>query len=293
LGKLVSIEILTKKPSASIGGGSSLCISLIPAALPIGWIGFMRFANQNSFDDYVKTGIYVSCTTDEIRMLQKFYYNGDLYVEIGDEFGGNKFELGQAVANAKDSDNLINIVLAKILNYNDEATIYSVKNDSGYTILKYGWYKYCREIDKDKIKNYYQSLDEFKYSYYEFGSGGEDIDMDFKKEVFEMLLNKYNSGEAIVTITDDDAVEYSIDQTSPDGIYSRSVNVLLANDSAYVVSKSGLPENEILSAFERMKLDKEAPLNQQLEWLRQIGFQDVSCIYKYYSFAVMFGRKKS
>ena len=103
----------------------------------------MRFANQNSFDDYVKQALR-SCTTDEIRMLQKFYYNGDLYVEIGDEFGGNKFELGQAVANAKDSDNLINIVLAKILNYNDEATIYSVKNDSGYTILKYGWYKYCR-----------------------------------------------------------------------------------------------------------------------------------------------------
>jgi len=199
----------------------------------------MRFVNQKSYDDYVKTGVYVSCTTDEIRMLQKFYYNGDLYVKIGDEFGGNKFELGQAVANAKDSDNLINIVLAKILNYNDEATIYSVKNDSGYTILKYGWYKYCREIDKDKIKNYYQSLDEYKYSYYEFGSGEEDIDMDFNKGVFGMLLNKYNSGEAIVTITDDDAVEYSIDQTSPDGIYSRSVNVLLANDSAYVVSKSG------------------------------------------------------
>jgi hypothetical protein len=42
-------------------------------------------------NSYVKTGVYVSCTTDEIRMLQKFYYNGDLYVEIGDEFGGNKF----------------------------------------------------------------------------------------------------------------------------------------------------------------------------------------------------------
>jgi len=29
LGKLVSIEILTKKPSASIGGGSSLVISMV------------------------------------------------------------------------------------------------------------------------------------------------------------------------------------------------------------------------------------------------------------------------
>ena len=56
----------------------------------------------------------------------------------------------------------------------------------------------------------------------------EKILIWISKGSFEMLLNKYNSGEAIVTITDDDAVEYSIDQTSPDGIYSRSVNVLLA-----------------------------------------------------------------
>ncbi len=57
------------------------------------------------------------------------------------------------------------------------------------------------------------------------------------------------------------------------------------------IEKSGLPKEEVLAAFERMKLDKEAPLNQQLGWLGEIGFNDVSCIYKYYSFAVMFGRK--
>lgn len=80
------------------------------------------------------------------------------------------------------------------------------------------------------------------------------------------------------------------DQVSGETPYIDSLNKKRWKES---IKKSGLPENEILSAFERMKLDKEAPLNQQLEWLKEIGFQDVSCIYKYYSFAVMFGRKKS
>lgn len=88
----------------------------------------------------------------------------------------------------------------------------------------------------------------------------------------------------------------------PNGIFINADQVI--GETSYIdslnkkrwkesIEKSGLPKNEILSAYERMKLDKEAPLNQQLEWLREIGFQDVSCIYKYYSFAVMFGRKVS
>jgi tRNA (cmo5U34)-methyltransferase len=51
------------------------------------------------------------------------------------------------------------------------------------------------------------------------------------------------------------------------------------------VENSGLTEEEILAGYERTKLDK------QLEWLKEAGFCDVSCIYKYYHFAVMFGRK--
>ncbi|NLD50765.1 MAG: class I SAM-dependent methyltransferase, partial [Clostridiaceae bacterium] len=59
------------------------------------------------------------------------------------------------------------------------------------------------------------------------------------------------------------------------------------------IEKSGLPREEIISAYERMKLDKETTLKQQLEWLTETGLKDVSCIYKYYNFALMFGRKES
>lgn len=57
------------------------------------------------------------------------------------------------------------------------------------------------------------------------------------------------------------------------------------------VENSGLPVEEILAGYERTRLDRDSKLDQQLDWLKEAGFCDVSCIYKYYQFAVMFGRK--
>lgn len=57
------------------------------------------------------------------------------------------------------------------------------------------------------------------------------------------------------------------------------------------IEKSGLSKDEIAATYERIKLDKETPLFTQLQWLGEAGFSDVDCIYKYYHFAIMFGRK--
>jgi len=59
------------------------------------------------------------------------------------------------------------------------------------------------------------------------------------------------------------------------------------------IEQSGLSKEEILSGYERIKLDKEATLSQQLTWLSESGFSDVECVYKYYHFAVMFGKRTS
>ncbi|MCW2277986.1 class I SAM-dependent methyltransferase [Heliophilum fasciatum] len=58
------------------------------------------------------------------------------------------------------------------------------------------------------------------------------------------------------------------------------------------VEASGLSAAEIHAAYERQKLDKMSPLDDQLTWLRQAGFRDVDCMYKYYNFVVLFGRKQ-
>lgn len=80
------------------------------------------------------------------------------------------------------------------------------------------------------------------------------------------------------------------DQVAGETPYIDSLNKKRWKES---IEKSGLPKEEILSAYERMKLDKETTLKQQLEWFTEVGLKDVSCIYKYYTFTVMFGRKVS
>ncbi|REE56265.1 tRNA (cmo5U34)-methyltransferase [Paenibacillus taihuensis] len=57
------------------------------------------------------------------------------------------------------------------------------------------------------------------------------------------------------------------------------------------VEASGLSEAEIAAAYERTKLDRMADLASQLIWLAEAGFRDVDCVYKYFNFVVMFGRK--
>ncbi|KUG03817.1 methyltransferase type 12 [hydrocarbon metagenome] len=59
------------------------------------------------------------------------------------------------------------------------------------------------------------------------------------------------------------------------------------------VAGNNLSSNEIKACYERMKLDKEAKLEIQLKWMRQAGFADVDCAYKYLNFAVMTGRKNA
>jgi len=93
---------------------------------------------------------------------------------------------------------------------------------------------------------------------------------------------------------------YSI--LSPNGMFINSDQFL--GETPYIeelnkrlwksnIENSGLSTEEILSCYERMKLDKEATLEQHLDWLKVSGFCDVSCVYKYYHFGVILGRKTS
>ncbi len=54
---------------------------------------------------------------------------------------------------------------------------------------------------------------------------------------------------------------------------------------------SGLPEDRLQAALIRVREDHNATLNEQLEWLRETGFRDVDCWFKYYRFAVFGGTK--
>lgn len=92
----------------------------------------------------------------------------------------------------------------------------------------------------------------------------------------------------IYSILNQDGVFINADQ-----VYGSTpfIEALYKSDWKLKVENSGLSKNEIQSAYERTELDKMAKLDDQLNWLKDIGFLDVDCIYKYYNFAVLFGRK--
>lgn len=53
----------------------------------------------------------------------------------------------------------------------------------------------------------------------------------------------------------------------------------------------GVSAADLDAAMERMKADKMATLDAQLEWLRQAGFTQVHCWFQHHRFAVFSGRK--
>lgn len=69
------------------------------------------------------------------------------------------------------------------------------------------------------------------------------------------------------------------------------LNNLYTTDWRAKIEASGLSRTEIAAAYERTNLDKMSTLSDQLAWLRQAGFAEVDCVYKYYNFVVLFGQK--
>ncbi|BAU27289.1 tRNA (cmo5U34)-methyltransferase [Aneurinibacillus soli] len=69
------------------------------------------------------------------------------------------------------------------------------------------------------------------------------------------------------------------------------IDELYKTDWKQKVESSGMDRHEIISTYERTKLDKMSTLNEQLDWLKEAGFSDADCVYKYFNFVVLYGRK--
>ncbi|MFW0715936.1 class I SAM-dependent methyltransferase [Pedobacter sp. N23S346] len=60
----------------------------------------------------------------------------------------------------------------------------------------------------------------------------------------------------------------------------------------HVQQNSNLTEDEKQSAFDRIKVDIMAPLNDQLKWLEEAGLQNANCYYQYNNFVVFAANKQ-
>jgi len=57
------------------------------------------------------------------------------------------------------------------------------------------------------------------------------------------------------------------------------------------VRAAGITADDLAQMSERTRHDRLASLETQLRWLREAGFADVDCYYKWYNFAVYSGRR--
>ncbi|OCT14461.1 methyltransferase [Paenibacillus pectinilyticus] len=69
------------------------------------------------------------------------------------------------------------------------------------------------------------------------------------------------------------------------------IDKLYRSDWVAKIEATDLSQEALQAAYERTKLDKMAPLDTQLSWLRDCGFEEVDCVYKSYNFVVMFAKK--
>ncbi|MEL7464469.1 MAG: class I SAM-dependent methyltransferase [Pseudomonadota bacterium] len=92
------------------------------------------------------------------------------------------------------------------------------------------------------------------------------------------------------------------DLLAPDGVFinaDQSLGRTPTQETSYranwltEVRRLGAPEADIEKALERMKEDRMDPLDDQLRWLEDAGFEDVGCWYQNWSFNVYSGRKRA
>jgi tRNA (cmo5U34)-methyltransferase len=58
--------------------------------------------------------------------------------------------------------------------------------------------------------------------------------------------------------------------------------------------RAGASEDEVRAGIERrLAFDREAPLEDQLRWLREAGFADVDCVYKNFKMGLFLGMRRA
>jgi tRNA (cmo5U34)-methyltransferase len=121
---------------------------------------------------------------------------------------------------------------------------------------------------------------------------------DFKGE-FDVVISslsihhlthpdKISLFHTIYKLLSDDGIFVNADQVSGSSAYFDNRYKAQWED---MIRRSGLSSAVIESAIERRKLDINASVEDQLEWLKNAGFSEVDCIYKYHEFAIFFSRK--
>lgn len=143
------------------------------------------------------------------------------------------------------------------------------------------------EIAKQRFKNF-SNINYISDDYTKFVFNGK-YDIIISALSIHHLSNyeKSNLIKKCYTLLEPNGIFINADQVLGETPFIETFNKKMWRKS---IETSGLSREELDSCYNRIKLDKEATLEQQLNWLKEAGFSDVSCAYKHFHFAAMVGR---
>jgi tRNA (cmo5U34)-methyltransferase len=164
--------------------------------------------------------------------------------------------------------------------------IYLHQNDFQFTLT---------DISMDMLsvaKQRFAGLDNFEFDTYDFTAG--PISQKYDLIISALAIHHLEDREK------ETLYQYAYDALNKGGIFINADQVQGRSpwfDDFYklnwkaTVTQSGLEQDAIDRAFERIKLDKFGKLETQLLMLEQAGFSETDCIYKSNNFAVLAGLK--
>ncbi len=100
--------------------------------------------------------------------------------------------------------------------------------------------------------------------------------------------NKLKIYKKIYGILDKGGVFINADQAAGSSAFTEKIN---RKKWLEKIESSPLIRSEKDAAYDRMKLDKMATVEDNLKFLKKCGFQTVDVFYKYYNFCVFYGKK--
>lgn len=104
------------------------------------------------------------------------------------------------------------------------------------------------------------------------------LEAEEKRRLFQKVFHSLQPGGAFINADHIEAPTPSLFQTYREVWIGRTREL-------------GVDEADLQAALKRTKLDRLSTLDDQLRWLRECGFRDVDCYYKWLHFAVFGGRR--
>jgi len=215
--------------------------------------------------------------TDQFNSVSKKYDSQRRYfIPCFDDFYGSCLPIVKLLTNAK-----------RVLDIGAGTGLFTQfinqeRNDLHFTLT---------DISTDMLaiaKERFAGLDNFEFGEYDFSAGPIEGKYDL---IISALAIHHLEDEQKTNL-----YQYVFDALNDGGVFINADQVegrtpwfddYYKSNWKETVINSGLEQKAIDAAFERIKLDKFAKLEPQLQMLENAGFSEVDCIYKYNNFVVM------